>query len=61
MSNNSINGDSVIDNDSDVLSNESFSDEPINSDHPHKTVSDNDNTINSVEYHWSVNVTSIEM
>ena len=46
MSNNSINGDSVIDND-----NESFNDEPINSDHPHKTVSDNENTINSVEYH----------
>lgn len=61
MSNNSINGDSVIDNDSDVLSNESFNDEPINSDHPHQTVSDNENTINSVEYHWSVNVTSIEM
>ena len=52
MSNNSINGDSVIDNDSDVLSNESFNDEPpINSDHPHKTVSDTENTINSVEYH----------
>lgn len=51
MSNNSINRDSVNDNDSDVLSNESFNDKPINSDHPHKTVSDNENTINSVEYH----------
>lgn len=51
MSNNSINGDSVNDNDSDVLSSESFNDGPINSDHPRKTVSDNENTINSVEYH----------
>ena len=61
MSNNSINGDSVNDNDGDVLSNESFNDGPINSDNPHKTVSDNENTINSAEYHWSVNITSIEM
>ena len=60
MSNSFDNENSINDIYGNILSNQIFIDEPINSKDPDKTASDNEITINSVNHHLLDSITSVE-
>ena len=60
MSNSFDNENSINDSYGNILSNQIFIDESINSKDPDKTASDNEITINSVTHHLLDSITSVE-